>query len=201
MLYAYQVHSDAISDKVTFVARDSNEVSRFFWLWCQRHAAHFHIRDAEILRLTPTDLALQPQLAEAVSRGVIGVAWWAGHIEGWVVVAPDADPLGVVALRLPSVKCFIFRGDDCEGLHVVAENEEHAKALFNTWSLDGNGWEGEFSDMREVSLWMLTGAYITLREEMDEGLTGVAMICEDDCWRLFPADYDPPLTKRDGSVR
>ncbi|WP_295529546.1 hypothetical protein [Novosphingobium sp. Chol11] len=70
-----------------------------------------------------------------------------------------------------------------------------------TASLDGNGWEGEFSDMREVSLSMLTGAYMTLRDEMDEGLTGVAMICEDDCWRLFPADYEPPLTKRDGSVR
>ncbi len=55
--------------------------------------------------------------------------------------------------------------------------------------------------MREVSLSMLTGAYMTLRDEMDEGLTGVAMICEDDCWRLFPADYEPPLTKRDGSVR
>ena len=39
--------------------------------------------------------------------------------------------------------------------------------------------------------WLLRGPQVTLRVDMDMGLTGVGAVCEDGFWHIFPADYEP----------
>ena len=38
---------------------------------------------------------------------------------------------------------------------------------------------------------MLRGPQVTLREDMDIGLTGVGAVCDDGFWHVLPADYEP----------
>ena len=64
-----------------------------------------------------------------------------------------------------------------------------------------NGWDAEFGAAVEMSPWLLHGKQITPRAEMFAGKSGIGQPCEDGFWRAFPADYEPPLRKRDGSVR
>ena len=41
-----------------------------------------------------------------------------------------------------------------------------------------------------MSSWLLRGPQVTLRDDMDMGLTGVGAVCEDGFWHIFPADYE-----------
>ena len=84
---------------------------------------------------------------------------------------------------------------------MVARTLERAIASSHLYSLDQTGGPAEYDKVIELSPWLLTGPLVTLREEMFEGITGVGMKCEDGFYRIFPADYDPPLRRRDGSVR
>jgi len=132
---------------------------------------------------------------------MVGIARWIDHRAPWIVAAPDDDePVGRIAPPEIGVGCFLFTGEDGT-LYVVGRTLERAIATSHLFSLDQTGGPAEYDKVIELSPWQLTGPMITLREEMFEGITGVGMKCEDGFYRIFPADYTPPLTKRDGSVR
>lgn len=201
MTKVFAITSDALADSVTLVARDSAEAHRMFLLWLEVHAPAAMNAPAQIQELTDEQLAATPQLAQG-AQGGIGVAWWRGHREGWSLGAPDGPPLGVAAPPVPDVHCFQVSGfEGAQTVYVFAETRERAIATLHLYSLDQSGCEADYESLAEVSPWTLTGPLVTLREAMFEGETGIGHECEDGFWRIFPADYDPPLRKRDGSVR
>lgn len=202
MPHIFIVTSDALPAPVTVIARDSDEAFRLFYIWHRHNAIDLGHETATVTMLTAQDLSSTPQLAEAAQSGMVGIARWVGHHEGWIVTVPDDDePAGQIAPPETEVSCFVFSHADDGTLHVFAETIERAIATLHLYSLDQNGWDAEYDAVVELSPWMLTGPMVTLREEMFDGITGVGMRCEDGFWRIFPADYDPPLRMRDGSER
>ncbi|MCW1381970.1 hypothetical protein OLX02_03960 [Novosphingobium sp. KCTC 2891] len=202
MPHVFMVTSAALPTPVIIVARDSDEALRNFWIWRECSAGKLGTMSAIVTRFTADDLARVPQLADAARSGMAGIARWVGHREGWIVTTPDDDePAGQVAPPKTEISCFVFSHADDGTLHVFAETMERAIATLHLYNLDQNGWDADYDDVVELSPWLLTGSMVTLREEMFDGITGVGMRCEDGFWRIFPADYTPPLRKRDGSVR
>ncbi len=202
MFNIYLATSSFLPDPVTIVAENHDEAALLFTIWRSFHVNGNHVVSAEITKLTEADLAQTPQLAELAYSMQSGIARWVGHHAGWIVTAPeDLEPAGEIALPECPVTCFAFETPDDGRMLVVAETLERAIATLHLYSLDQNGWDAEYSSVKEVSPWALIGPMVTLREEMFEGKTGIAAECEDSFWRLFAADYTPPLRKRDGSVR
>ena len=126
----------------------------------------------------------------------MGVAQWINRERGWIVLGPTFDLIGHFAPPPSEVHCFMVSGSEYRDMHVFAETRERAIATFHLYSLDANGWEGDYSEVREIPDTQLTGALSTLREGMEEGLTGVGCKCDDVFWRIFPADYDFPIVRR-----
>ena len=63
--------------------------------------------------------------------------------------------------------------------------------MFTVWNRLAYGDDGVNATVEEMSPWLLRGPQVTLREDMDIGLTGVGSVCEDGFWHIFPADYEP----------
>ena len=202
MFNIYLATSHLLPDPVTIVAENHDEAALLFTIWRSFNVTGDHVVHAEITKLTDADLAQTPQLTELTHSLLPGIARWVGHREGWIVIAPDdLEPAGELALPECPVTCFAFETPDDGLMLIVAETMERAIATLHLYSLDQNGWDAEYSAVKEIAPWPFTGLMVTLREEMFEGKTGVASECEDGFFRIFPADYDPPLRKRDGSVR
>ena len=191
MTSIFLIVSEIMSDPLTVFARDSIEAHRIYQTWRDRHVQGSGPDEALIARFSEHDLAMQPQIAEAAQTGAIGVGWWIGHADGWVVTAPDADPRGAIAPPEPPVDCFVFDDGAGELVYVFAETQERAHATHVLWNLDSHGEPGEFQRIQTLSRWLLTGPKRTMREQMDLGLTGVGRECEDGFWRIFPADAEP----------
>ena len=118
------------------------------------------------------------------------------------ISAPDGEARGLVAPPAPNVHCFVVTGfDDVSTVYVFAQTLERAIATLHLYSLDQSGGDAEYDTIEELSPWLLMGPKVTLREEMFEGETGIGHECDDGFWRIFPADHDLPLRKRDGSKR
>jgi hypothetical protein len=183
-------------EAVTLFASDRAQARNMFIEWGGLRGFDVLQLEYQVAQLDECDLAMQPQLAAAASSGATGVGSWLGHRGGWAITPASDEPLGLPAPPEPDVRCYVVAGEDCGQLYVFAETLERAIATYDLWSLDRNGWQGEYDRIHEISRWLLTGPKITLREEMDEGLTGVAGVCEDGFWRIFPADYDAPLQRR-----
>ena len=199
MTNAYMFDGDPLSCRVIVIAHDVPEAFGLFWRWAEHN--ELDLSDlAEPIEAVPYDLSRMPQLAEAAKSGMVGIARWVDHREGWNATNPDDNtPAGQLALPETDVCCFIFTGEDGT-LYVFAETLERAIATSHIYSLDQSGGPAEYGNVVEHSPWLLTGPMVTLREEMFEGETGVGLKCEDGFWRIFPADYDPPLRRRDGTV-
>lgn len=194
VIHVFVAICDAIEDRVTIIAHDADEAYLIFLAWCDHHRGGIPSGDTEVLRLDRFDLAGDPALLEALNTGQTGIARWLGHHAGWLVTLPDVDTPGVVAPPFCPLSCFLFETQDFGAIYVVAETQERATALLHLRSLDRNGWDADYDGVREISPWTLTGYMGTLREDMFVGKTGVGLECEDGYWRIFPADYEPPLS-------
>jgi hypothetical protein len=113
----------------------------------------------------------------------------------------DGEPLGEIAPPPTPLCCYGFLTIEYGGTYVVAAAYARAAELLRAYSHHLNGWDAEFGAAVEMSPWLLHGKQITPRAEMFAGKSGIGQPCEDGFWRVFPADYEPPLRKRDGSVR
>jgi hypothetical protein len=192
MLRVYLITSDVIPLPLTVIAEDDGAASRMFGEWAGHHHPGELLENVEIKLLSATDQALQPQLEAARAQGMAGLAYWAGHRLGYLVAAPQEPRFGALAPHEPDVRCYAV-DDEAEEVLVLARTREQAVALFTEWNLIAYGDRGESATVKEMSPWLLRGPQVTLREDMDEGLTGVGSVCEDGFWRIFPADYEPTI--------
>lgn len=190
MLRAFHGVSDQSSAPLILIAPDGETASRIFDSWMERHRPDELAANNRVLAVGANKLALQPQLAEAVGRGVEGVAYWMGHRLGFYIAAPGEVQLGALGPATTLVKCFEV-DDEADVMFVFAHTIEHARELFTVWNRLANGDDGENATIEEMSPWLLRGPQVTLREDMDIGLTGVGAVCEDGFWHVFPADYEP----------
>lgn len=190
MLRAFHGVSDLPDTPLILIAHDDGAASGLFGTWMERHRPDERVANNRILAVGANQLALEPQLADAVGRGVKGVAYWAGHRLGYYVAAPGEVQLGALGPAATLVKCFEV-DDEAEVMLVFALTSEHARELFTEWNRLANGDDGEAATVTEMSRWLLRGPQVTLREDMDVGLTGLGSVCEDGFWHIFPADYEP----------
>lgn len=194
MLRVFLITNNITAVPLTVIAQDDGAASTIFGTWAGCNHPTEPITRLETTLLSATDLALQPQLAEAARQGVAGVCYWAGHRLGFMVAAPQEPQFGALAPYEPDVRCYAF-DDDSEETLVFARTDEHAVALYTEWTLIAYGGKGEHATLKEMSRWLLRGPQVTLREDMDTGLTGVGAVCEDGFWRIFPADYEPEISR------
>ena len=192
MLRVFHGVSDLPSTPLILIAHDDDAASRIFDTWTERHRPDEVTANHHLLGVGANQLALQPQLAETVEGGVEGVAYWCGHRLGYYVAAPHEVQLGALGPPATLVKCFEV-DDEAEVMLVFARTSEHARELFTVWNRLAYGDDGESATIEEMSPWLLRGPQVTLREDMDVGLTGVGSVCEDGFWRIFPADYEPTV--------
>ena len=196
MTKVYQVMSEGLSGPVTIVARNADDAFANFWVWREKYAGDLQNEPAEVVEMAADDLAKLPQLADAALGGLVGVAQWLDRDRGWIVLGPTYDLIGHFAPPPSEVRCFMISGSDYPDMRVFAETRERAVATFHLYSLDANGWEGDYDQVREIPSTQLTGALSTLIEGMEQGLTGIGHQCDDGNWRIFPADYDFPIVRR-----
>ncbi|GAC1580320.1 MAG: hypothetical protein NVS3B5_13840 [Sphingomicrobium sp.] len=96
------------------------------------------------------------------------------------------------------MRCFRFSGDDEFGeVHVFAEDEQEASAIYQRFSAEMTGEESEYSERREIAREALVGPLELLQQDMDQGFKGIACECDDGMWRVFPADYEASVKRRD----
>ena len=190
MFRAFHGVFDQSSIPLILIAPDDDAASRIFDTWMERHRPDDVADNNRIRAVGANQLALQPQLSDAVERGVEGVAYRCGHRLGYYIAAPGEVQLGALGPATTTVKCFEV-DDEAEVIVVFAHNAEHARELFREWNRLAYGDDGENATVQEMSPWFLRGPQVTLREDMDGGLTGVGSVCEDGFWRIFPADYEP----------
>ena len=189
MIRIYLASNDKLPTPLTIFASDYNEADLILMAWVERHWPQAIAAPTEFKLLSATELALQPQLAEAAGAGVSGVGYWTGHRAGWVVAAPHEDRLGALTPMETDVRCYSVFDEDGEQL-VFAQNMEQAVASYTVWSMLAYGAMDEFFSVKEMSRWLLRGPQVMLREGMDAGLLGVGSACKDGFWRIYPADYE-----------
>lgn len=179
---------------LTIIARDGDEAFRFAYLWCVAHDPAVFAKEIGLTELFDEDLAFQPQLAEIARSGLLGVAWWTGKEDGWLVGPPDGEALGEIAPPSPSLQVYVFQTMEPGGTYVVAETDMHALELLNAYSRHRNGWDASYHQVIRLSAWLLHGRVITLRDEMFAGKVGIGHECEDGFYRVCAPDDD--LTDR-----
>ena len=190
MLRVFQIASNVNATPVSIIASDARCASKIFSTWVERHHPGEQVERPLVRLVGANELALQPQLVSAVERGVEGVIYWCGHRLGYYVAAPGEVQLGALGPAATVVKCFEV-DDEAEVMLVFARTSEHARELFTVWNRLAYGDDGESATIEEMSPWLLRGPQVTLREDMDVGLTGVGSVCEDGFWHVFPADHEP----------
>ena len=194
MLRVFQIASNVTTTPVSVIASDDGSASRIFSEWVERHRPDELTDKPRVCLVGANELALQPQLTSAVERCVEGIAYWCGHRLGYYVAAPHEVQLGALGPPATLMKCFEV-DDEAEVMLVFARTSEHARELFTVWNRLAYGDDGKSATIEEMSPWLLRGPQVTLREDMDMGLTGVGAVCEDGFWRIFPADHEPTLVK------
>lgn len=122
-----------------------------------------------------------------------GIGWWIDHRQGWIVGPGDGESRGWLNPPHTDVMCFRCSGPDFPELLVFATSPRQACEIFDERSRDAFGWEGELETMQRYVHWLLVGPQVTLREDMDAGLTGVGRECEDGFWRIFAPDHERSL--------
>ena len=190
MLSVFQIASNVTTTPVSIIASDDGAASRIFSKWVDRHHPGEQVERTRVRLVGANELALQPQLAIAVESGVEGVTYWCGHRLGYYVAAPQEVQLGALGPPETLVKCFEV-DDEAEVRMVFAHSSDHARELFTVWNRLAYGDDGENATVEEMSPWLLKGPQVTLREDMEIGMTGVGDVCEDGFWHIFPAIYEP----------
>ncbi|WP_225207841.1 hypothetical protein [Novosphingobium huizhouense] len=185
---------------LTIVARDNDEAFRMAYLWSQAHAPDVFEKEIGLTELFEDDLAFQPQLADFAKSGGVGVAWWTGEHDGWLLGAPDGAALGEIAPPSPDLQIYAFQTMEPGGTYVVAESGQHALELLNVYSHRTNGWPASYHQVLHLSAWLLHGRVITLRDEAFAGRTGVGRECKDGFYRVLAAWNEIPAQKRNGGI-
>ena len=142
MLRVFQIVPEVAPALLTVIAADDGGASRIFSAWLERHHPEEQVGKTHVRAVGANELALQPQLNDAVDRGVEGVAYWCGHRLGYYVAAPQEVQIGALGPTAPTVKCFEV-DDEAELVLVFALTNERARKLFQEWNRLAYGDSGE----------------------------------------------------------
>lgn len=196
MMNVYRMHSDDLPHPVTIFARTNAEVFGIFYVWLLHHSPEKGNIDAWIEPLYHTELTQNPQLLAAALGEKIGVGWWAGHRDGWKIADAVDAPLGAVAPPETDVHCYLVKGQGFKKQFLFAKSPQEALTMFDRLCCDPDNSPVEFNGMTRISPWLLEHERITLREQMYEGLTGVARNCDDGYWRIMPVETEAAFHRR-----
>jgi hypothetical protein len=153
MFNTFTVKCKSAPAPVTIIAPDADEALKTFHVWQKHHAPGSAHDDAKVCQLHELDLALQPQLQDAVEKGRTGVAWWLGHREGWTITAPADKAAGEIAPPTTSVCCYVFPDtEDFGTFYAFAETRERAIATLHLHSLERLGWDAVYGEAVELAL-------------------------------------------------
>jgi hypothetical protein len=194
MLRVFKVEWEHMPNPLTIIAPDDGAAIRIFDEWVEHHPPLDRWTMRTVSLVSPTELVIQPQLADAVRQGVASVVYFVGHRLGYLLAAPGEAQLGAIAPPEPEVRSFAVN-DGAEETLVFARDLERARELFSTWNALTYGDDGEGAIIEEFSRWLLHGPRATLREDMDLGLTGVGEVAEDGFWHIYPADHEPTIER------
>jgi hypothetical protein len=183
--------SDTLNRKLTVIANNADEAIYLYYLWTATHCRAAHDEEPAVERLSAEQLALQPQLSHAASEDVAGIAYWVSHRAGWVVAVPESGPLGRSMPPETSVRCFTVDVTGRDEVFVFAHDTDHALSLYNHFQLAAWGKLDSQFTIREMSRWLLQGYQVTLREEMDSGITGIGKKALDAWWHIYAPDDEP----------
>ncbi len=86
-----------------------------------------------------------------------------------------------------------FEAEEGEDAMVFAESLEHATTLYCAYQLDRWGELPTRYSLRKMSRWDLHGEFVTLRDDMQADMSGVAFLDEHDVWRILPPDWEGPI--------
>lgn len=168
----FQYNCRSFAYPVNVFAQDLGQSAAIFDMWWRNHAKFFDLAEALVEELEHEAVAREnPQLADVMITGTLGIGYWLGHREGWVVAAPDDPPAGLVfPLEPADVKCFVFHDEDMGELMLFAPTRESASSSFDHFVDDIDGWDDAYPSITERSPWLLTGDKLPLRLGMEQGL-------------------------------
>ncbi|WP_225204454.1 hypothetical protein [Novosphingobium huizhouense] len=192
----FEFNTRSLPKPLTVCASNFDQASELYGLWSQTHAPFLELGEAEAKVSTwQAMMDVNPQLADAARSGLVGVAYWVGHREGWRIAPADAEPAGIIFPLEPPMKCFVFQDDDMGELLIIAEARRGALLAYEFYIDDLPGWKNAMCAITEISPWLLTGPKVRLRELMDAGWDGVGVPGENGEWTIIPFEE---FAKRSG---
>jgi len=192
---AYRIFGDESPVPLTVFAHDAQSAEAIYGEWIMRHMPGRAPKPKSIEECDEGSLSEFPQLAEAVhdatSKDTAGVGYWLGHRGGWFVQPPHAPRLGELGPFVSGIECYVFvHGDADDRILVFAHDQDHANELFSAWHEAAFGRPFEHVLFKWVSRWLLTDDQVTLREEMDIGMTGIAGWSPMTGWHIYAPDHE-----------
>jgi hypothetical protein len=88
------------------------------------------------------------------------------------------------------VHCVVFT--NCAGtdaVYVFATTALSAFRLLRKQGRDPRSIDPEGGKIVQLSAWLLHGPFITLRDDMFAGRTGIGRLCHDGFWHILPVGY------------
>ncbi len=180
---------------VTIFASGMSQAEKIYHQWLSTHHADQPADPDNICIYNETWVAARPHLAKASALGASGIGYWSSLEHRWMVGEPQSDPLGYLAPPEPSVRYFRAMADEGDDARVFATNFEEATSLYCAWHLDRWGELPARFTIHIRSRWELAGGLVTLRDDMEEGIVGIAGV-EGEFLRILPPDHEPILPKK-----
>jgi hypothetical protein len=190
----YRIYGEESPVPLTVFAIHADQASAIYREWIARNMPNRSPNPTAIELCDERALDEFPQLAEALQQAVdeekFGVGYWLGNRGGWFIQPALAPRVGDIAPLVSRIECFIFvRRESDDQFLVFAEDRDQANEIFQAWHEAKFGRPFEHVLFKEMSRWLLVDEQLTLREEMDIGMVGIAGWSQADGWHLYPPDH------------
>lgn len=192
-MQVFEMVRDWAEEPVTVFANTLEEARQIYKRWI---AAHHPDRPPQPITIYPFSaewLGDRVVLGQAAKQGKAGIGYWRRPVGGWLIGAPGEVPLGDICEPEPRIAYYRFEAEEGEDALVFAESVEHATSLYCEQQVDRWGELPTRFSLRKMSRWDLRGELVTLRDDMEGEIAGVACQDEQGVWRILPPDWDPPL--------
>jgi hypothetical protein len=193
---AYEIFPTWSEIPVTIFAHDADEAERLFREWVGAHFRHQPATIESIYPFAGDALAARPRLAQGAALDVSGIAYWDLRKHAWTIAQPQDEPCGDLASPEGNAGYYFVKADEGDDAKIFATSFEEATNLYCAWHLDRWGELPERFYIQKGSRWELTGGLATLRDDLENVITGVAAVDNDGVWRVLPPDWEPSYTKQ-----
>ena len=192
----YLVWSAGFDLPLTVYAEHTDGADLVYREWRTIHEPSWSRDPWRIEEVSEGWLAERPQLAVEVEKASTQSGDWVfyflGHTEGWDARPTFAERAGSIAPPAPPVRYYVVECD-AEGAdaELFAQTIEDAVQLYIDYHTTAYGKCEHQYTLIERSRWLLMGAKMILRTEMDMGLVGVAGWDMRKGWHIYP--FDDPM--------